>query len=104
MYIELTGAGERLVWARIGRVAFSKTGRTAYFDGRELRGEGRAWYRDGESGERFWIQRARADGRDRGGKDKRGSVPIAVDDDVRQEYWSAVRGAPERAHERVIHG
>ena len=67
MYVELTGPGERVVWARIGRVKFSKTGRTAYYDGRELRGEGRAWYREHESGERFWIQHARADGSDRGG-------------------------------------
>jgi hypothetical protein len=103
MYVELTGPGGRVAWARIGRVKFSKTGRTAYYDGRELRGEGRAWYRDDESGDRFWIQHARADGSDRGGKDKRGSVPIAIDEDVRQEYWSAVRGAPERVHESVIH-
>ena len=34
------------------------------------------------------------DGSDREGKDKRGSVPIDIDKDVRQEYWSAV---PRRA-------
>ena len=30
-------------------------------------------------------------------------VTKRIDKDVRQEYWSAVRGAPERAHEGVIH-
>ena len=53
--------GERVVWARIGRMRFSKTGRTAYYEGREPGGEGRAWYRDDESGDRFWIQHAHAD-------------------------------------------
>ena len=33
------------------------------------------------------------------GRCKRGSVPIAIDEDARQEYWSEVRAAPERVHE-----
>jgi hypothetical protein len=103
MYVELAGPGGRIQWARIGRVAFSKTGRTAYYDGRELRGEGRAWYRDDESGDRFWIQRARADGSDRRGKNRRGSVPVAIDEDVGREYWSDIRRTPHRVHEEVIH-
>ena len=102
MYVELTGPGERVAWARIGRVKFSKSRRTAYYDGRELRGEGRAWYRDDESGDRFWIQHARAGGSDREGKDKPVSVPIASAGDVRQEYWSAV-GAGSVARARGRH-
>jgi hypothetical protein len=102
MFVELTCAGGRVAWFRIARVTFSKTMRTACYAGRELRGEGRGRYRDDESGDHFWIQRARVDGRDRGGKDRGSSIPVAIDDDVRQEYWSEIRGAPERAHERVI--
>jgi hypothetical protein len=30
-------------------------------------------------------------------------APIAIDEDVRQEYWSDVPGASERVHEGVIH-
>jgi hypothetical protein len=104
MYIELTGPGHRTEWARIGRVTFSKTGKTIYYDGRCLLGMGRAWYRDEQSGDRFWIQRARPDGMDRFGKHKRGSLPIAIDEDVRQEYWCDVRRDPGRAHERIVHG
>jgi len=103
VYVELTGPGERVALARIGRVEFSRSRRAAYFDGRELRGEGRAWYRDDETGDRLWIQHARADGSDRGGKDNGGSVAIAIDEDVQQEYSSDARGAPERAHEGVVH-
>jgi len=50
--------------------------------------KGGRWYRDDGSGERFWIQQARADGTDRAGKHKRGSFPVAIDDDARPEYWA----------------
>jgi hypothetical protein len=104
MYIELTGGERRRTeWAHIGRVSFSKTGKTIYYDGRRLNGMGRGWYRDEESGETFWAHCARADGRDRGGKAKLGSFPVAIDEDVRKEYWNDVRGEPERSHERVVH-
>jgi hypothetical protein len=103
MYIEKTRDGGATEWARVGRVSFSKSGRTLYYRDLTLAGEGRAWYRDPESGDSYWIQRARADGRDRGGKDKRGSFPVEIDDDVREEYWNEVRGEPTRSHERIIH-
>ena len=68
MYIEdkstgLTGP------ARIGRVSFSKTGRTLYYRGRSfqsLKGAGfKANYYDIETGEEFWISGPRKDGGDR---------------------------------------
>lgn len=102
MYIERTDPGGQTQWARIGRVACSKTGRTLYYDGRSLKGMGRAWYRDESSGEMLWIQTARCDGRDRGGKHKRGSFEVVLDEDVRQEYWSEIRHQPNRSHERVV--
>lgn len=103
MYIEKTRPGAGTEWARIGRVSFSKTGKTLHYGGLTLAGEGRAWYRDTETGDTYWIQRARGDGRDRGGKHKRGSFPVEIDEDVRQEYWNDIRGEPTRSHERVVH-
>jgi len=90
MYIEhkvsLTGP------ARIGRVTFSKTGRTLYYRGQTfqgLRGRGfKANYYDVQTGEPYWISGPRRDGADRlyGG-----STPVEIDEDVRKEYWSTIR-------------
>jgi hypothetical protein len=90
MYIEykvnLTGP------ARIGRVTFSKTGRTLYYRGQtfqSLRGRGfKANYYDVQTGEPYWISGPRRDGADRlyGG-----STPVEIDEDVRKEYWSTIR-------------
>ena len=103
MYIAQVDAGGRTAWARIGRVTWSKTGRTLYYAGRELVGMGRPWYRDAATGELFHAQRARADGLDRSEGHVGGSFPVEIDDDVREEYWAEVRGEPERSHVRVIH-
>lgn len=101
MYIAQVSPSRQTVWARIGRVEFSKTGRTLYYGGRELKG-GQGWFRDGATGELFHVARARADGLDRSEGRKRGSFPIEIDDDVREQYWAAVRGEPKRSHERVV--
>jgi hypothetical protein len=104
MYIAQTDAAPRercTNWARIGRVAFSKTGRTLYYAGRELKGS-QGWYSDSETGESFHIAQARADGLDRSEGRKRGSFPVEIDDDVREEYWTEIRREPNRIHERVI--
>lgn len=103
MYIERVDHGGGTQWARIGRAASSKTGRTLYYGGRELRGRGQPWYSDAESGESFVIQPARRDGLDRSGGGLQGSFPVEIDDDVREEYWQRIRGEPERRHERIIH-
>lgn len=100
MYIAQVSPSRQTAWARIGRVAFSKTGRTLYYAGRELKG-GQGWFNDAETGELFHIARARADGLDRSEGRKRGSFPIDIDDDVREEYWAEIRGQPTRSHERV---
>lgn len=91
MYIEhkvnLTGP------ARIGRVTFSKTGRTLYYRGQafqSLRGRGfKANYHDTQTGEHYWISGPRRDGADRLYGE---STPVEIDEDVREEYWSAIRG------------
>ena len=102
MYIACLDPGGRTSWARIGRVGLSKTGRTLYYDGRELWGEGQPTYRDVDTGELFHIQGARGDGLDRSEGRKRGSFPVEIDDDVREEYWTRIRCEPKRAHERVV--
>lgn len=103
MYIALIDPSGRTNWARIGRVRASKSGRTLYYDGRELRGEGQPWYADAATGETFHVQRARPDGLDRSEGRKRGSFPVEIDDDVREQYWTQIRGEPKRCHEGVVH-
>ncbi len=79
--------------ARIGRVTFSKSGRTLHYRGRafqSLKGTGfKANYFDVETGDHFWISGPRRDGADRlyGGGE-----PVTVDDDVAEEYWTEIRG------------
>jgi len=99
MYIEskadgLTGP------ARIGRVTFSKTGKTIYYGGRtfqSLKGGGfKSNYYDVETGEEYWISGPRKDGADRLYGER---VSVEIDEDARLEYWRDVRGTPERRHE-----
>jgi hypothetical protein len=94
MYIEskadgLTGP------ARIGRVTFSKTGRTIYYRGlvlRSLRGAGfKSNYIDVATGDKYWVSGPKRDGTDRLYGER---IPVEIDDDVREEYWTVVRGHP----------
>jgi hypothetical protein len=101
MYIESKGEGLTGP-ARIGRVTFSKTGRTIYYRGRSfqsLKGKGfKSNYCDVESGEPYWISGPHKDGRDRLYGE---STPIEIDENVRDEYWRAIRRQPEKIHERT---
>ena len=101
MYIErkagnLTGA------ARIGRVTFSKTGRTLYYRGQtfqSLKGSGfKSNYYAVETGDDYWISGPKRRGGDRLYKSV---LPVTVDGDVREEYWRDIRGEPERINERA---
>ena len=80
--------------ARIGRVTFSKTGKSINYRGRtfqSLKGSGfKANYVDVETGERFWISGPRKDGKDRLYAES--SAPIDIDPDVAEEYWREIRG------------
>lgn len=93
MYIEDKSAGLEGS-ARIGRVYFSKTGRTLYYQGRSfrsLKGDGfKENYFDTESGDHFWISGPRKDRHDRlyGG-----NLGVEVDDDAREEYNAYLRGS-----------
>jgi hypothetical protein len=82
--------------ARIGRVTFSKTGKSISYGGRtfrSLKGRGfKANYFDVETGETFWISGPRKDGKDRLYAES--SAPIEIDADVVEEYWREIRGTP----------
>lgn len=90
MYIEDKTSG-LLGPGRIGRIYFSKTGKTIYYKGlrfKSLKGRGfKSNYYEVESGGEFWISGPRKDQNDRlyGG-----NMGIIIDDDVRNEYLSMV--------------
>jgi len=95
MYIEKK-AGGLTGPARIGRVTFSKTGKTLYYRGRtfqSLKGRGfKSNFYDIETNEDYWISGPRKDGADRlyGERD-----PVEIDADVEREYWRDIRGVKE---------
>lgn len=98
MYIESKAEGHS-GRARIGRVTFSKSGRTLRYQGREFLSIGGRGilgnFLDVEDGIEFWISGCRKDGAD----SLFGGV-VEVDEDVRDEYWSSIRDAPHRSNER----
>ena len=78
--------------ARIGRVTFSKSGRTLRYGDRTFEPYTgyKANYRCVETGQSFWISGPRKDGKDRLYE---GSVkPVEIDEDVSEEYWRDIRG------------
>lgn len=103
MYIE--DKSEGIVGpARIGRVTFSKTGKTIYYRGqafRSLHGAGfKSNYYDVETGEEYWISGCRKDGRD-----ALYSTTIEIDEDIAEEYWRDIRGISSgagQAHRNAV--
>ena len=100
MYIESKG-GASNGEARIGRVRFSKSGASLSYGGRtfqSLDGRGfKANYFDVESGDHYWISGPRKDGTDRL---YTSNVPVEIDEDAREEYWTTIRDKPERKSEK----
>ncbi len=101
MYIEFKGndiAGP----ARIGRVTFSKSGKSIHYRGRKfetLKGRGfKANYFDVDTGDYFWISGCRKDG-----MDALYSTDVEIDEDVLDEYWREIRGIPENKHISKFH-
>ncbi|OYU52229.1 MAG: 1-deoxy-D-xylulose-5-phosphate synthase [Alphaproteobacteria bacterium PA1] len=91
MYIEDKSGGLNGP-ARIGRVTFSKTGRSVHYDGRtfqKMKGY-KANYFDVDTGDEFWISGPRKDGRDRLYDGT--TMPVEIDVDVSTEYWRDIRG------------
>lgn len=99
MYIECK-AGALTGEARIGRVSFSKTGRTLYYREhrfQSLRGAGfKSNYFDLTTRADYWISGPKQKGGDRMYHSR---FPVEIDDDVREEYWISIRREPERIHE-----
>src|ERR1051325_10167445 len=91
MYIE-SKAEEISGPGRIGRVTFSKTGKSIYYKGRmfqSLEGAGfKANYFDAETREKYWISGC---GCKKDGSDHLYSGTTEIDDDVREEYWTTIR-------------
>lgn len=87
--------------ARIGRVTFSKSGKSVYYAGRRfktLSGQGfKANFYEVESGVEYWIT-----GCKRTGGDRLYPGTIEIDDDAREEYWTEIRDLPENKHQRTI--
>ena len=94
MYIEYKG-GKLTGSARIGRVTFSKTGRTLRYKDKKFRPiQGyKANYMDVQTGEEYWIS-----GCKKLGNDTLYPGIIKVDDDVREEYWVKTRNLPDCVH------
>jgi hypothetical protein len=82
--------------ARIGLVTFSKTRSTLYYKSKafqSLKGSGfKANYYDVETSEHYWISGPRRDGQDRLYVS---NIPVEIDDDVREEYWTRIRKQPD---------
>lgn len=87
MYIELkTGfTDDGPAW--IGKVDFSKSGRTAYFNNKAFKHAGKGHYGDIETGENYWISGIKKNGEDRHvfGKGK-----IQIDKNIVAEYLKLI--------------
>jgi len=96
MYIE-SKAGSLQGPARIGRVTFSRSGRSVFYQGNEfLRVTGfKANYIEVGTTEPFWISGPKRNGLDR--LYGPSGLPVEIDDDVREEYWREIRNKPELA-------
>ena len=98
MYVEskaeLNGRG------RIGRVSFSKSGATIYYDGKEfrsLKGGYQANYCDVATGDPYWISGPKKAGGDR----LYGQPGVPIDEDVREEYWTQIRKLPQNVRDKT---
>ena len=85
--------------ARIGRVTFSKSGRSvSYREQTFLKAKrGYKWnHFDVQTGAHYWISGPRKDGQDRLYPQRH--QPVEIDDDARVEYWTKIRGMPSHSH------
>ena len=85
--------------ATIGRVTFSKTGATLYYQGRSLqslKGQGfKSNYFDIETGEHFWVSGPKKNGQD---SLYATNISTPIDEDAREEYWTEIRKIPQNKH------
>ena len=97
MYIEYKGdalSGP----ARIGRVTFSRSRKTIYYNDcklQSLKGNGyKANYYDSDNGGWYWVSNCRADG-----QDTLYPGTIEIDGDVLEEYWTEIRKLPNNVNQ-----
>jgi hypothetical protein len=94
MYIECkSGSAEGL--ARIGRVTYSKTGRSLTYAGHTfipIQGF-KSNYLNTDTNETYWISGPKI----RGGDRLYGTGTVEIDEDARTEYWTTIRNQPARA-------
>lgn len=87
--------------ARIGRVTFSKSGKSLYYRGKtfqSLKGSGfKANYFDIETLDQYWISGPKRNGAD----GLYGPRPTPIDEDVREEYWTVIRKQPEKKERKT---
>jgi hypothetical protein len=80
--------------ARIGRITYSKSGKSVKYRGREfgsLKGTGfKANFWDPETGDQYWIS-----GCKKNGLDSLYANEVEIDEDVREEYWTTIRNRPD---------
>jgi len=104
MFIEYKGNG-LTGEARIGKVRFSKTMKSIYYNGKTfqtLKGKGyKANYFDINTGEKYWISGCKKDGTDRLYNERQ---PIFIDEDVQEEYWTQIRNLPDKIGIIIING
>lgn len=107
MYMELKthdGGHDDRGAARIGRMEFSRSGSSLHYRNKTFRRTngpvGCGNYFDVDTNEVYWISGAKKDGTDRYYWGK--AAPVEIDEDVREEYWTKIRGQPERVKERLV--
>ena len=87
--------------ARIGRVTFSKTGKSLYYKGKtfqSLKGSGfKANYYDVDTRDQYWISGPKKNGAD----GLYGPRATPIDDDAREEYWTLIRKQPDKKHRKT---
>jgi hypothetical protein len=90
MYIENKETGE----AHIGRVTFSRTMQTVYYQDKVLQRGGSASIKgnffDVATNEEYWVSGPKK----RGGDAHYERVTLLIDEDVKEEYWTTIR-APQ---------
>jgi hypothetical protein len=97
MYIECKSGGLEGL-ARIGRVTYSKTGRSLTYNGDTfipIQGF-KSNFLNVTTDEQYWISGAKK----RGGDRLYGTGSIEIDDDIRAEYWCEIRQRPDLIEQR----
>ena len=101
MYIEYKSDNGIVGSARIGRVKFSKSGKSVHYNGKTfqtLSGRGfKSNYFDVDTGDHYWIPGCRQDG-----CDALYPTTADIDDEVREEYWCEIRNLPENINISAI--